>query len=105
MLLKYVLNGNPYDIGVRYTALHIAARNGHLKVVQLILKHEKRPWMLNSKSENPEYFGRTPLDEAKINLENNERRFFRASHQTKQKIYDLIQSAINKMDEPPIATG
>ena len=104
-LMKYLLNGNPYDIGVRYTALHIAARNGHLKVVQLILKHEKRPWMLNSKSENPEYFGRTPLDEAKINLENNERRFFRASHQTKQKIYDLIQSAINKMDEPPIATG
>ena len=104
-LMKYLLNGNPYDVGVRYTALHIAARNGHLKVVQLILKHEKRPWMLNSKSENPEYFGRTPLDEAKVSLKNNERRFMRPSLKTKQEIHDLIQSAINKMDEPPITTG
>lgn len=101
-LMKYLLNGNPYDSGARYTALHIAARNGHLKVVQLILKHEKRPWMLNSKAKDPKDFGRTPLDEAKVNLKNNERRFFEASLQTKQEIHDLIQSAINKLDEPPI---
>jgi ankyrin repeat protein len=58
-LMKYLLNGNPYASGARYTALHIAARNGHLKVVQLILKHEKRPWMLNSKAGDPKDFGRT----------------------------------------------
>ena len=61
--------------------------------------------MLNSKSENPEYFGRTPLDEAKVSLKNNERRFMWPSLKTKQEIHDLIQSAINKMDEPPITTG